>query len=68
MNHCLTIMRRAICDVDGPKVAKLFYEELFAREVITVDSVAYALDAAVSKLRDSGLPADRWAPFIHMGA
>jgi hypothetical protein len=61
-------MRRAIYDVDGPKAAKLFYEELFAREVVTVDSIAYALDAVVRKLRDSGLPPDRWAPFIHMGA
>jgi hypothetical protein len=32
------------------------------------DSVAYALDSAVGKLRDSGVSADRWAPFIHMGA
>jgi hypothetical protein len=58
---------RAICDVDGPKVAKWFYEELFAREAVDGDSVAYALDSAVGKLRASGVPPERWAPFIHMG-
>jgi hypothetical protein len=59
---------RAICDDDGPKVAKWFYEELFVTEIIVADRVAYALDAAVSKLRQEGVPLDRWAPFIHMGA
>jgi hypothetical protein len=59
---------RAISDVDGPKVAKWFYEELLAKEVVDADSVAYALDSAVGKLRDSGISPDRWAPFIHMGA
>jgi hypothetical protein len=59
---------RAISDVDGPKIAKWFYEELLAKEVVDVDSVAYALDFAVGKLRDSGITLDRWVPFIHMGA
>jgi hypothetical protein len=59
---------RAISDVDGPKVAEWFYEELFAKEVIDSDAVAYALDSAVSKLRKSGVSLDRWAPFIHIGA
>jgi hypothetical protein len=59
---------RAISDVDGPKVAKWFYEDLFAREIIDADAVAYALDNAVAKLRESGVPSDRWVPFIHMGA
>jgi hypothetical protein len=59
---------RAISDVDGPKVAKWFYEELLAKEEIDADSVAYALDSSVGKLRASGVSPDRWAPFIHMGA
>jgi hypothetical protein len=59
---------RAICDVDGPKVVQWFYEELFAREVVNGDSVAYALDSAVCKLRASGVSSERWAPLIHMGA
>jgi hypothetical protein len=61
-------MSRAISDVDGPKVAKWFYEELLAKEVVNADLVAYALDSAVGKLRNSGAPPERWAPFIHMGA
>jgi hypothetical protein len=61
-------MNRAICDADGPTVAKWFYEELFAKEVVDADSVAYALDSAAGKLRDSGVSPERWAPFIHMGA
>jgi hypothetical protein len=62
------IVSRAIVDDDGPKVAKWFYEELFAKEVVDADSVAYAIDFAVGKLRESGVPPHRWAPFIHMGA
>ena len=54
--------------MDGPQVAKWFYENLFAREVIDADSVAYALDYAVGKLRESGVPSHQWVPFIHMGA
>jgi hypothetical protein len=69
MQSCLlTTVHRAINDYDGPKVAKWFYEELFANEVIDVDSVAYALDVAVGKLRETKVLPDRWAPFIHMGA
>jgi hypothetical protein len=64
----MLIRFRSISDTDGPKVAKWFYEELFAREVIDADSVAYALDVAVGKLRKEGVTLDRWAPFIHMGA
>jgi hypothetical protein len=59
---------RAIADHDGPRIAKWFYEELLSREVIDTNSVASALDLAVANLRDSGVPPQRWAPFIHMGA
>jgi CHAT domain-containing protein len=65
--ECLLTMIRAISDSNGPKVAKWFYEELFAREVVDGDSVAYALDSAVGKLRASGVSPEQWAPFIHMG-
>jgi CHAT domain-containing protein len=68
ISECLLTMIRAICDVDGPNVAKWFYEELLSRDVVDGDSVAYALDSAVGKLRASGVPPERWAPFIHMGA
>lgn len=59
---------RGICDDDGPKVAKWFYEELFSYEAIDGDTVAHALDMAVKNLRESGVSLDRWAPFIHVGA
>jgi CHAT domain-containing protein len=65
---CMLMASRAIADADGPNVAKWFYEELFAREEVNSDSVAYALDFAVGRLRDSGVSPHRWAPFIHMGA
>jgi hypothetical protein len=59
---------RAISDIDGPKIAKWFYEELLSKDLVDADSVAYALDSAVGKLQNSGVPPDRWAPFIHVGA
>jgi hypothetical protein len=59
---------RAMDDADGPRVAKLFYERLFAENIITLDAIPYALDYAVAELRKSGVPPERWATFIHMGA
>jgi hypothetical protein len=64
----MLIMSRAIADEDGPKVAKWFYQELLAKEVVDTDVVAYAIDSAVGQLRGSGVALHRWAPFIHMGA
>jgi hypothetical protein len=56
-------------DSDGPELARWFYQELLSNEVIDEDAVAYALDAAVGKLRDKiPLTPKRWAPYIHMGA
>jgi hypothetical protein len=46
----------------------LFYKRLFAEEVITFDTIPYALDYAVAELRKSGVSPMRWATFIHMGA
>jgi hypothetical protein len=60
--------RRAMNDADGPRVTKLFYERLLSDEVITLDAIPYALDYAVGELRNSGVPPERWATFIHMGA
>jgi hypothetical protein len=59
---------RSIWDVDGPTVARAFYEALLAEPVIDADAVAYALDEAVSKLRDQDVSLARWASFIHVGA
>lgn len=60
---------RPISDDDGPQMAKWFYEEILGAEVIDTDTIAYALDTAVKKLREeSGASLYRWAPFILMGA
>jgi hypothetical protein len=55
-------------DQDGPFIAKHFYEKVFESGAIDVDTIAYALDHAISELRSSGAPPERWATFIHMGA
>jgi DNA-binding response OmpR family regulator len=56
-------------DIDGPDMAKWFYEELLSNKVIGADAVAYALDVVVGKLREKiPLVPKRWAPYIHMGA
>jgi hypothetical protein len=55
-------------DEDGPYVARQFYNKLFEGGVINIDSVPYALDHAVAALRKRGVPVERWATFIHMGA
>jgi hypothetical protein len=55
-------------DADGPIVAKCFYEKLLAEDVLTLDAIPYVLDYVVAELRKSGVPPERWATFIHMGA
>jgi hypothetical protein len=54
-------------DEDGPKVARAFYEALFQSESFELDDVPYALDEAVRALRTAGVPAHRWALFMHIG-
>jgi hypothetical protein len=55
-------------DQDGPEVARAFYLKLFAKNEISVHDIPYALDHAIGELRDKGVPPERWATFIHMGA
>jgi hypothetical protein len=55
-------------DTDGPIIAEIFYKRLFAEDVITLDAIPYALDYAITELRNTGVPPERWATFIHMGA
>jgi hypothetical protein len=59
---------RAMRDEDGPFIAKHFYKKLFKGDTIDVTTVPYALDAAITALRESGASPERWATFIHMGA
>jgi hypothetical protein len=56
-------------DVDGPRVAKSLYEDVFKgdSEYINPDDIAYALDAAVRRLRHEVKDPMRWAPYIHLG-
>lgn len=56
-------------DIDGPMVAQVVYERLFAGEDTTLhpDAIPYALDEAVQKLREQGVSASRWAPYVHLG-
>jgi hypothetical protein len=54
-------------DEDGPTLARRFYEALFAKDALDLDDIAYALDEAVHNLRNQGVPAQRWALFMHMG-
>jgi hypothetical protein len=51
-----------------PDVARYFYSSLFrvAELELPVHEIAYALDEAVAKLHAAGVPASRWAWFIHM--
>jgi hypothetical protein len=55
-------------DQDGPEVAKVFYQKLFAKSEISVHDIPYALDHAIATLKHKGVPPERWATFIHMGA
>jgi hypothetical protein len=55
-------------DEDGPEVAKLFYERLFAKNKISVHDIPYALDHTITELRKRGVSPERWATFVHMGA
>ncbi|KAJ7895758.1 CHAT domain-containing protein [Mycena leptocephala] len=55
-------------DEDGPVVAEIVYKDLFGhgRHPKATDT-AKALQLAVRKLRDDGVPYEHWVPFIHMG-
>jgi hypothetical protein len=55
-------------DQDGPLVAQWFYEALLENETISLNDIPYALDAAVQKLRATGVSPARWATYIHFGA
>jgi hypothetical protein len=54
-------------DEDGPKIAQNVYDSLFQNPELQLDHIPYALDAAVRALRKEGVPAHRWASFMHMG-
>jgi hypothetical protein len=55
-------------DVDGPVIAEAVYKDIFSHNVIDTDVIAYALDAAIERLRQRGVSPERWATFVHIGA
>jgi hypothetical protein len=56
-------------DVDDPMIAEVVYKDVFKGPSgwIDPDDVAYALDAAVERLRAGHPDPSRWAPYIHLG-
>jgi CHAT domain-containing protein len=55
-------------DADGPVVADTVYNHLFGMyERPKASDAAKALQLATRKLRDAGVPYERWVPFIHLG-
>jgi hypothetical protein len=43
------------------------YESLLQRDALALDDVPYALDEAVRRLRNEGVPAANWSTYIHVG-
>jgi hypothetical protein len=54
-------------DIDGPFMAERIYRRIFRDGILDLSAVPYALDDAVQALRNSGVPADRWATYVHFG-
>jgi hypothetical protein len=54
-------------DIDGPFMAERIYKRIFQDGTFNMSTVADAVDDAVRELRESGVPASRWATYIHFG-
>jgi hypothetical protein len=54
-------------DLDGPFMAKCIYSQIFKNGVLDLKAVPYAVNEAVRQLRESGVPANRWATYVHFG-
>jgi CHAT domain-containing protein len=58
----------SMLDQDGPVLSEAVYTYLFRNgQEAQVTDTAKALQLAVRNLRDSGVPYERWVPFIHIG-
>ncbi|KAA1476447.1 hypothetical protein DENSPDRAFT_511976 [Dentipellis sp. KUC8613] len=55
-------------DTDGPDFARMFYEYMLGEGGGSTSSSAAALHYAALKMRDAGVPPERWATFVHIGA
>jgi hypothetical protein len=54
-------------DIDGPFMAERIYKRIFRDGRLDMGVVSYAVDDAVRELRESGIPASRWATYVHFG-
>ncbi|KAJ7271616.1 CHAT domain-containing protein [Mycena rebaudengoi] len=58
----------SMIDEDGPVVAETVYSHLLGSgQRPRASEAAKALQLAVRKMRDAGVPYERWVPFIHLG-
>ncbi|KAJ7250989.1 CHAT domain-containing protein, partial [Mycena rebaudengoi] len=58
----------SMMDEDGPVVAETVYSHLLGSgKRPQASEAAKALQLAVRKMRDAGVPYERWVPFIHLG-
>jgi len=55
----------AMADMDGPELARGFYEALEGD--LRAEKAAEALSASVERLRQKGVPMHRWGAFVHYG-
>jgi hypothetical protein len=54
-------------DIDGPFMAERVYKRIFRNGKLDMGAVPYSVDDAVRELRESGVPASRWATYVHFG-
>jgi hypothetical protein len=64
----LSFAIRSMDDVDGPFIAERVYQAIFRNGKLDLNTVPYALDAAVRQLRETGTHPSRWATYVHIGA
>ncbi|KAJ7221807.1 CHAT domain-containing protein [Mycena rebaudengoi] len=58
----------SMMDEDGPVVAETVYSHLLnSGKMPRASEAAKAVQLAVRKMRDAGVPYERWVPFIHLG-
>lgn len=63
------IDNRSMGDTDGPLIAQRIYQALFERggQFLDPEVVPFALDSAVTTMREQGLHPSRWAPYVDVG-
>jgi hypothetical protein len=54
-------------DIDGPFMAKRIYKRIFQNGTVDMSAVPFAVHEAIKELRESGVPASRWATYVHFG-